>query len=373
MMNEENLIELNEENNIEENDQNGGEEQELVEIECVPRRRKGKLRYRVGIIGGGSWATAIAKILSENLKHINWWVREPEIEEGISKYGNNPLYLSSVHFNHGDVNMNRNLKYVISKSDYIVIVTPSAFLYETFSTLPKTVFKKKKIISAVKGIIPETNQLITDYFREYFEVPLSNMSLISGPSHAEEIAQERLTFLTAASANPELAELVAKFFKTRYVRTTTSNDMMGIELSVTLKNIYALGAGIYSGLGFGDNFLAAYIANCVKEVDGFVNHLYPNTNRYSSISVYLGDLLVTCYSSHSRNRLFGKMIGQGFSVRTAQIEMQMIAEGYYATHCIYRLCKQVDYPLPIVETLHGILYDRNSVSIEMNRMTEHFI
>lgn len=373
MMNEEKLKELIEENKIDQNNQNGNEEAELIETERVPKRRKGKMRYRVGIIGGGSWATAIAKILSENLKHINWWVREPEIEEGISKYGHNPLYLSSVHFNHGDVKMNHNLKYVITKSDYIVIVTPSAFLYETFSTLPKGVFKRKKIISAVKGIIPETNQLITDYFREHFEVPLSNMSLISGPSHAEEIAQERLTFLTAASANPELAELVAKFFKSRYVRTTTSNDMMGIELSVVLKNIYALGAGIYSGLGFGDNFLAAYIANCVKEADGFVNHLYPKADRNGSLSVYLGDLLVTCYSPHSRNRLFGKMIGQGFSVRTAQIEMQMIAEGYYALHCIHQLSKQVEYSLPIVETLHGILYDRNSVAVEMNRMAEHFL
>ena len=373
MMNEKNLTELNEENSVNQEDQNDIEEQEIIEIEQVPKRRRGKMKYRVGIIGGGSWATAIAKILSENLKHINWWVREPEIEEGITKYGNNPLYLSSVRFKHGDVKMNRNLKYVISNSDYIVIVTPSAFLHETFSSLSKGVFKRKKIISAVKGIIPETNQLITEYFREQFGVPLSNMSLISGPSHAEEIAQERLTFLTAASANPELAELVTKFFKTRYVRTTTSSDMMGIELSVTLKNIYALGAGIYSGLGFGDNFLAAYIANCVKEADGFVNRLYPNPDRYSSLSVYLGDMLVTCYSPHSRNRLFGKMIGQGFSVRTAQIEMQMIAEGYYAAHCIYQLSKQVDYPLPIVETLHGILYDRNPVSVEMNRMAEHFI
>lgn len=343
------------------------------EVLTSVRRKKMKFGYRVAVIGGGSWATAIVKMLSTNLKHIHWWVRETEIEEGVNKFGRNPLFLSSVEINPRQVKVTTNIKRAISKADYVVIVTPSAFLFKTLEPLSKAHFKKKKIISAVKGIIPETNQLITDFLKERFEIPLQNMSLISGPSHAEEIAQERFTFLTAASPNHELAEVVAKLFANRYVRTSVSLDMMGVELAVVLKNIYALGAGIYNGLGLGDNFLAAYIANCVLEMNSFVNHRYPNPNRKISESVYLGDLLVTCYSLHSRNRTFGKMIGQGFTPRAAQLEMKMIAEGFYACQCIHEINKVKSFQIPIVETIYGILYEENSVVSEMKRIAEHFV
>lgn len=207
------------------------------EVLTSVRRKKMKFGYRVAVIGGGSWATAIVKMLSTNLKHIHWWVRETEIEEGVNKFGRNPLFLSSVEINPRQVKVTTNIKRAISKADYVVIVTPSAFLFKTLEPLSKAHFKKKKIISAVKGIIPETNQLITDFLKERFEIPLQNMSLISGPSHAEEIAQERFTFLTAASPNHELAEVVAKLFANRYVRTSVSLDMMGVELAVVLKYI----------------------------------------------------------------------------------------------------------------------------------------
>lgn len=337
------------------------------------RRKKPKFGYRVAVIGGGSWATAIVKILSSNLKHIHWWVREPEIEEGVNNYGHNPLFLSSAQIDARQVKITTNIKRAIAKADYVVIVTPSAFLFKTLEPLSKAHFRKKKIISAVKGIIPETNQLITDFLKERFDIPLQNMSLISGPSHAEEIAQERITFLTAASPNQELADVVAKLFANRYVRTSVSLDMMGIELAVVLKNIYALGAGIYSGLGLGDNFMAAYIANSVQEMKRFVNHRYPDPNRVISESVYLGDLLVTCYSQHSRNRTFGKMIGQGFTPRSAQLEMKMIAEGFYASRCIHEINQLNPFSMPIVETIYGILYESNPVSSEMNRIAEHFV
>ncbi len=336
------------------------------------RRKKNKLRYRVAVIGGGSWATAIVKILGDNLEHIHWWVREEEIVEGITKFGHNPLYLSSVYLDSSNIIISTDIRKIVARADYVIIVSPSAFLHKTLEPLKKSRLGKKKIINAVKGIIPETMQLITDYLKSEFHVPTSNLAIISGPSHAEEIAREKVTYLTAASENLDLAETVAKIFKNRYVRTIVSNDILGAELAVVLKNIYALGAGIYSGLGYGDNFIAAYIANCVKEMKKFVTEIYPGERQLSD-SVYLGDLLVTAYSGFSRNRQFGNMIGHGLSVRIAQLEMNMIAEGYYASRCIHELNKTYDIYIPIAETVYGILYEGNSVDSEMKRISDNFV
>jgi glycerol-3-phosphate dehydrogenase (NAD(P)+) len=337
------------------------------------RRKKTRLRYRVAVIGGGSWATAIVKILSENLEHIHWWVREEEIVEGIVQFGHNPLYLSSVYINPIDINISTDIKKIVARSDYVIIVSPSAFLHQTLKPLKKSKLSKKKIVSAVKGIVPETMQLITDYLKSEFNVPMSNLALISGPSHAEEIAHEKLTYLTAASENSDLAETVDKIFSNRYVKTYVSNDIMGAEIAVVLKNIYALGAGIYTGLGYGDNVLATYIANCVKEMNKFVTAIYPNQERVISDSVYLGDLLVTAYSRYSRNRMFGNMIGHGYSVKIAQLEMRMIAEGYYACKCVHELNKLYDIYIPIAETIYGILYEEHNVGSEMRRILENFV
>lgn len=337
-----------------------------------PLRKKSRLRYRVAVIGGGSWATAIVKILTPNLEHIHWWVREDDIVEGIQQNGHNPRYLSSTFINPKDVKISTDLRKIVAKSDYVIIVTPSAFLQKTLEPLKKSKLNRKKIITAVKGIIPETMQLITDYLRTEFDVPLHNIAIISGPSHAEEIAQEKFTFLTAASTNNELAEVVAKMFTNRYVRASVSNDILGAELAVVMKNIYALGAGIYSGLGYGDNFIAAYIANSVKEMKHFVEQLYPGERNLDN-SVYLGDLLVTSYSRYSRNRMFGNMIGHGLSVRVAQLEMSMVAEGYYAARCVHEINKLHNAAIPIAETIYGILYEGNNVSSEMKRIAEYYI
>jgi glycerol-3-phosphate dehydrogenase (NAD(P)+) len=336
------------------------------------RKKKHRLRYRVAVIGGGSWATAIVKILADNLEHIHWWVREPEIVEGINKYGHNPLYMSSIFFNPKEIKVSTDLRKTVARADYVIIVTPSAFLHDTLAPLKKSKLNRKKIVTAVKGIVPETMQVITDYLRSEFNIPVSNLSIVSGPSHAEEIAQEKFTFLTVASENLELAEVVAKMFTNRYVRTSVSNDIMGVEMAIVLKNIYALGVGIYSGLGYGDNFIAAYISNCVKEMKDFVNQLYPSSRTLAD-SVYLGDLLVTSYSRFSRNRLFGNMIGHGLSVRIAQLEMNMIAEGYYSCRCVYEINKKYNLKIPIVETIYGVLYEGNNVASEMKRIAESFI
>ncbi len=342
-------------------------------LPVVPRSKKTRMRYRVAVIGSGSWATAIIKIISSNLEHIHWWVRDEEAAESIVQYGHNPKYLSSVFINPEDVRVSSNLRTVVSKADYVIIVTPSAYLHQTLIPLQRSQLHKRKIILAVKGIVPETMQLISDYMQTQFKIPVENMSIISGPSHAEEIAQEKFTFLTAASVNQELAKTVAGFFTNRYCRTSVSSDMMGAELSIVLKNIYALGAGIYSGLGYGDNFIAAYVANCVKEMKSFVSKIYPNENRHISDSVYLGDLLVTAYSTYSRNRLFGIMIGHGLSVRVSLLELRMVSEGYTACRCVHEINKKYLADIPIVETIYGILYENNNVSSEMKRIAEHFV
>lgn len=339
----------------------------------VPRSKKTRLRYRVAVLGGGSWATAIIKIITSNLEHIYWWMRSEEAAAEIAKYGHNPKYLSSVFINPEEVKVGTGIKQIVSKSDYVIIVTPSAYLHQSLQPLKRSQLHKKKIILAVKGIVPETMQLISDYMQSEFKVPLENLSIISGPSHAEEIAKEKFTYLTAASVNQELAETVAKFFTNRYCRTSVSNDVMGAELAIVLKNIYALGAGIYSGLGYGDNFIAAYVANCVKEMKYFVDQVYPNADRHISDSVYLGDLLVTAYSTYSRNRLFGIMIGHGLSVRVSLLELRMVSEGYTACRCVHEINKKYNAHIPIVETIYGILYENNNVSSEMKRIAEHFV
>lgn len=339
----------------------------------VPRSKKTRLRYRVAVLGSGSWATAIIKIISSNLEHIHWWIRSEEVAEDVMKYGHNPKYLSSVFINPEDVKVNTDIKAVVNKADYVIIVTPSAYLHQSLAPLKRSQLSRKKIILAVKGIVPETLQLISDYMQTQFKVPLENLSIISGPSHAEEIAQEKFTFLTAASTNRELAETVAKFFTNRYCRTSVSDDMMGAELAIVLKNIYALGAGIYSGLGYGDNFIAAYVANSLKEMKYFVSKVYPNENRHISDSIYLGNLLVTAYSTYSRNRLFGIMIGHGLSVRVSLLELRMVSEGYTACRTVHEINKKYGADIPIVETIYGILYENNNVSSEMKRIAEHFI
>jgi glycerol-3-phosphate dehydrogenase (NAD(P)+) len=349
-------------------------ELEQFENQFIPlRKKKSRMRYRVAVIGGGTWATAIIKILSTNLEHIHWWVREEEIVEGVTKYGHNPLYLSSVFINPKEVKVTTDIRLAVAKADYIVVVSPSAFLHKTLEPLQKSKLNRKKIIIAVKGIVPETMQVVTEYLRSQFSIPFGNMALISGPSHAEEVSQEKLSFLTSVSTNVELADTVARFFKNRYVRTSVSDDIMGVELAVVLKNIYALGAGIYSGLGYGDNFIACYVSNCLKEMKRFVNQMYSKEIRQMTDSVYLGDLLVTAYSRYSRNRMFGNMIGHGLSVKVSLLEMKMVAEGYYAARCVHEINKTEQANIPIVEAIYNVLYENIPVAAEMKRLSEYFV
>lgn len=328
------------------------------------------IKPKVAVIGSGTWATAIVKILSDNLPSINWWVREPEIVQSIQNTGRNPLYLSSVILNPKQVKISNDLQKVVSKAEIIILVVPSAYLHNTISELTIKDFENKHIISAIKGIVPERMEFISNYLMHYFNVESERLGIISGPSHAEEVAWRKTTFLTAASLNESFSNQIAEIFKTDYVNTNVSNDMYGIEFSVVLKNIYALAAGIFRGMGAGDNLLALFNINCINEMINFISAIHPNKERNFYTAPYLGDFLVTTYSQHSRNRSFGIMIGQGYSVRTAQLEMKMVAEGYYATRCIHEMNLDYKVSTPIIDAVYNILYQKASFRQEMYNLLQ---
>ncbi|MGI6292471.1 MAG: NAD(P)H-dependent glycerol-3-phosphate dehydrogenase [Bacteroidales bacterium] len=323
------------------------------------------VKPKIAVIGSGTWATAIVKILTDNLPSIYWWVREPEIVESVQSTGRNPLYLSSVTLNPKQVKISSDLKKTVSKADILVLVVPSAYLHNTLSELSIQDLKNKYIVSAIKGIVPERMEFISSYLMHYYNIPSDNLGIISGPSHAEEVAWKKTTYLTAASLNADFAQQIADLFNNDYVHVNTSEDIFGIEFSVVLKNIYALAAGIFRGMAAGDNLLALFNVNCINEMINFVNTVYPNKDRNFYTAPYLGDFLVTTYSQHSRNRSFGIMIGRGYSVRTAQLEMKMVAEGYYATRCIYEMNMNYKATIPIIDAVYGILYKKASFRQEM--------
>ena len=324
---------------------------------------------RTGVIGGGSWATAIVKMLSNNIEGFTWWMRDDNQREHIIGHNHNPKYLQSVVINNNIVTATTDIKSIIKESDILVIATPSAFIDETFSKFSKEDFEGKYIISAVKGIIPQTNEIPADYFHNKFGVPFENIGIISGPCHAEEVALERLSYLTIASPNKTLAVQIANNLSCRYIKCSVSDDLIGTEISAVLKNVYALAGGICHGLGYGDNFQAVLMSNAIQEISRFVDAVHP-IHRDVKSSAYLGDLLVTGYSLYSRNRSFGNMIGKGYSVRAAQLEMNMVAEGYYATKCIMEINEKHKVELPITKAVYHILYDKISPSIEMKILSD---
>ena len=327
-----------------------------------------------GIIGSGSWATALAKILTDNHHRINWLVRSGAMTEAINKHRQNPNYLNSVVFDISLLDLDTNVSKVFAASDHIIIATPSAYVADTLKGLSKKDFEGKKIISAVKGIIPQENILLNGYLEKEFNVELKDYFTIMGPCHAEEVAAEKLSYLTFSGADEETAVEIAAYFKNDYLNTVVNDDVYGVQFAAILKNIYALGAGIAHGLKYGDNFLSVLIANSADEMAGFLRNVGihnievgkhegedPVTHKRKAnyaASVYLGDLLVTCYSLYSRNRTFGSMIGKGYSVKAAQTELNMVAEGYNASKSIYIINKNVKSEMPIAETIYKILWEQ---------------
>jgi len=323
---------------------------------------------KIAVIGGGSWATAIVKMLQNNCEKVGWFIRSNETISYIKNYSHNPNYISSAELNVEKLDMNNNITYIVETYDILVLAIPSAFLHDTLAQC-KSKLNNKFIFSAIKGIVPLNNQIVGEYLMQQYQVPLGNLGVITGPCHAEEVAMEKLSYLTIASQNTELAENLAQKLRCRYLKTTLSDDIYGTEYSAVLKNVFAIASGICHGLGYGDNFQAVLISNAIQEIERFVNKVHPIERDIKS-PAYLGDLLVTSYSQFSRNRTFGSMLGKGYSVKFAQLEMNMIAEGYYAVKCIYELNKKYMVNLPITNAVYNIIYEKISPAIEMKILTD---
>jgi glycerol-3-phosphate dehydrogenase (NAD(P)+) len=328
-------------------------------------------RHKVAVIGGGSWATAIVKMLSDNdqEKDIYWWMRNEKQVESIKKHHRNPNYLSAVQLNLNPEFISTDIDFVVSNADIVILNVPAAFLKDALKDLSKKSFNGKILVSAIKGIVPDSNQIIGEFLQTKYNISVDNIAVISGPCHAEEVSQEKLSYITMASQDSKSAELVASLLKTRYIKTNISDDIYGTEYAAVLKNIYAVASGICHAVGFGDNFQAVLISNAIREMARFVDVVHP-IKRDIKESAYLGDLLVTAYSQFSRNRTFGNMIGRGYTVNSAQLEMNMIAEGYFASHSIHQINKTYKIEIPICRAVYAILYEKHSPVIEMKLLAE---
>jgi glycerol-3-phosphate dehydrogenase (NAD(P)+) len=330
------------------------------------------MAFKIGVIGNGSWATALVKMITDGGLRVNWWIRKQESIDYIKKRKHNPNYLHSASFDVSLLDMNNDVQAIVDASDLLVFGVPSAYIEDVMQNVDRNSLKDKKILSAIKGLIPGQDILLNEYLHQQFEVPLQNYFAVLGPCHAEEVASEKLSYLTFSGIDEATAEDIAACFKTHYINTVVNPDILGVQYAAVMKNIYALGAGIAHGLDYGDNFLSVYIANAADEMAGFlrkvgVKHIVVGEHEKGipkgkdmnyAASVYLGDLLVTCYSLYSRNRTFGNMIGKGYTVKSAQLEMNMVAEGYYASRCIYNLNKNIGAEIPIAKTIYRILWEK---------------
>ncbi len=325
---------------------------------------------KIAIVGSGSWATALAKILLNNVDRINWYFRNPDNVEQFKRYKHNPSYLRGVEFDINRIDFFTDINEVVDKSDLLVLTIPSAFLDRSLSELNVDLdLSNKYIVSAIKGIVPEGNQIVGQYLHNKFKLPYERIGVIAGPCHAEEVALERLSYLTIACPDIKRARDFAFKLECPYIRSHVSDDIFGTEYASVLKNIIAIASGIVHGLRYGDNFQAVLIANAIQEIKRFVDKVHPITRDIKS-SAYLGDLLVTAYSQFSRNRTFGTMIGKGYTTRSAQLEMHMVAEGYYATKSIHEINEDYKVNIPICEAVYNILYEGATPSLEIRRLTE---
>ncbi len=323
---------------------------------------------KIGLVGSGSWATAIAKIVMENCGALNWYMRSKDAIGEFRRLGHNPSYLTMAKFNTDTINFSNDINDVVAASDTVIFVTPSPYLKVNLKKL-KRPLTDKLVVTAIKGIVPDEDLVVTEYFRQIYNVPDNQLAVISGPSHAEEVALGRLTYLTIGCIDPQTGRALADFLASPYIKTSISTDVVGIEYATVLKNVYAIAAGICKGLGYGDNFQAVLISNAIKEMNRFLKAVYPIA-RDVDATAYLGDLLVTGYSNFSRNRVFGTMIGKGYSVKSAQIEMEMVAEGYYGTNCLYLINRQFGVNMPILYAIYDILYNHISPALEISLLTD---
>ena len=329
-----------------------------------------EITKKIALLGSGSWASAIVKILHISQKSVSWYIREPEILEGILETKHNPMYVSDIEYNTNKLKLFGDVNEAVKDADIIIFCVPSKFVASLCNGITEDL-SKKQLVTAVKGMEPEKIMLVSEYLQERFNVSADQMAVISGPCHAEEVALERVSYLTIGSSNQELASEVAEMMSVSFIHTCVSKDMEGIEYSAVMKNVMALATGIAHGLGYGDNFTSVLITNAIQEMKRFLDAVKP-MERDINDSVYLGDLLVTAYSQFSRNRSFGMMIGKGYSVKAAQLEMNMIAEGYNGVYCIVHANERYNVDMPITQAVYNVLYERHSARREFKSLSEKF-
>jgi len=323
---------------------------------------------KFAVIGGGSWATAIAKMLCANVQEIAWYMRNEAAIEHIKIEKHNPNYLSSVEFDTNKLRLTHDINEAVAYADYLIFAIPSAFLETELANLT-TSLENKIIFSAIKGIVPETSLIVGEHFHVNYNIPYDNIGVITGPCHAEEVALERLSYLTIACGDAEKAAYVAANLSSNYIKTKITDDIIGTEYAAMLKNIYAVAAGIAHGLGYGDNFQSVLMSNAIREMKKFIKKVH-KMKRNINDSAYLGDLLVTGYSVFSRNRMFGNMIGKGYTVKSAMMEMSMVAEGYYATKSAYQLNQGYGASTPIIDAVYSILYEGKNAKKVFRNLTD---
>jgi len=324
-------------------------------------------KKKIAVLGGGSWATAIVKMLSENLETVGWYMRSKTVIDHIKKNNHNPKYLRAADVYASQLDLSSDMNKIVANYDVLIFAIPSAFLMSELEKLKKPL-KEKIIFSAIKGIVPETGLIVGEHFHKEFDIPIENIGVITGPCHAEEVAMERLSYLTIACQNLENAKFMSTSLKSWYIKTKISDDIIGTEYAAMLKNIYAVAAGIAHGLGYGDNFQAVLMSNAIREMKRFIKKVH-QMKRNINNSAYLGDLLVTGYSTFSRNRQFGNMVGKGYTVKSAQMEMSMIAEGYYATKSAFEMKEENGANTPIINAVFNVLYKNKEAKKEFKKLT----
>jgi len=327
------------------------------------------LNNKIAVIGSGSWGTALVKLLSHNADTVGWWVRNDTTINHVIKHGRNPVYLQYAELDSNKLDMSTQMSYVVDNYDILIFAIPSAFVHKSIVDAGITNFDNKIIISAIKGIVPEFNQIVANYFHSSYNVSYEDIGIVAGPCHAEEVAMQKLSFLTIAFLQEERAEHIAEMFSTYYMKMKTSTDIAGTEYAAMIKNIIAVANGICIGLGYGDNFQAVLIVNAMREVRRFLEDVFPQYRKVMDTE-YVGDLLVTAYSRFSRNRTFGTYIGRGYSVKSTMAEMKMVAEGYYAVKCLIEINKEHQVYLPITEAVYNILYEGVSPIVEMRLLSD---
>lgn len=323
---------------------------------------------KIAVFGGGSWATAIVKMLSENLDTVGWYMRSESAIEYIKENKHNPNYLSSAEFNVNQLFLSSNIDEMVSYADIIILAIPSAFLNTELQKLTASL-EGKTIFSAIKGIVPETGLIVGEHLHNEYNIPFENIGVITGPCHAEEVAMERLSYLTIACEDAAKATILSECLASDYIKCKISDDIIGTEYAAMLKNIYAIAAGIAHGLGYGDNFQAVLMSNAVREMKRYIKNVH-KMKRNINNSAYLGDLLVTGYSTFSRNRMFGNMLGKGYTVKSAMMEMSMVAEGYYAVKSAYEINEKLGVKIPIIDTVYNIVYLKRSPKNQFKLLTE---